>query len=91
MPLLNVRLDEDDARLARGLRESGVSISELVREALRAEARRRQALHTLDVDAMLAEMIEAHPTPAHARVPRRTAQDRHVVKATIRAKLRGRR
>jgi hypothetical protein len=89
--LLNVRLGEDDARLARGLRENGVSISELVREALRAEARRRQALQAFDVDALLAEMIEAHPTPAQARSPRRTALDRRAVKATIRAKLRGRR
>ena len=91
MPLLNVRLGEDDARLARGLRESGVSISELVREALRAEARRREALNAFDVDAVLAEMIEAHPTPARARRQRPTARDRHAVKATIRAKLQNRR
>ena len=40
MRLLNVRLDDNDSRLVKRLRERGVSISDLVRGAIRAEARR---------------------------------------------------
>ena len=91
MPLLNVRLGEEDARLVRDLRERGVSISAVVREALRAEARRGQTLGALDVDALLAEMIGAHPTPRRPRRRRLDTRDRQAVRAAIREKLRGRR
>jgi hypothetical protein len=41
VPLLNVRLADDDARLAAELRGAGVAISRVVREAIRAEHTRR--------------------------------------------------
>jgi predicted nucleic acid-binding protein len=42
VPLLNVRLSPDDARRAAELREEGVQISDVVREAIRAEYLRRR-------------------------------------------------
>lgn len=91
MALLNVRLGDDDARLVRELRERGVSISNIVREALRAEARRGRSPETLDVEALVAEMMAKHPTPAHVPQRRMAARDRQAVKALIRGKLRGKR
>ena len=61
MRLLNVRLDDDDSRLVQQLRERGVSISELVRGAIRAEAKRAPKREPLDVDAMLAEIQKEYP------------------------------
>ncbi len=65
MPLLNVRLTPEDARRAAALRESGLPISRLVREAIRTEydrrltrrkSRRRPA-------AVMAAIYAAHPDP----------------------------
>jgi len=43
MPLLNARLDDDDARRARDLREAGVPIARIVRDAIRVEHEHRVA------------------------------------------------
>jgi hypothetical protein len=43
MALLNVRLDEEDARTAAALRRAGVPISTIVRDAIRTEYAKRIA------------------------------------------------
>lgn len=88
MPLFNVRLAAEDARLVRGLRDRGVSISELVRRAIRDAAHKARATETADVAGLLAEMLAAHPTPAGERPP--PGADRRRVKRIIRAKLKRR-
>ncbi|HMH50016.1 MAG TPA: hypothetical protein VK548_07265 [Candidatus Acidoferrum sp.] len=93
VPLLNVRLSPDDARRAVELRKTGVKISRIVREAIRAEhdrrvkrSRARQA--TADI---LADIYAAHPDPP--RMPRRAfdLRDRKAAREAILGKLHRRR
>ncbi len=89
MRLLNVRLGPEDDRLARELRARRVSISDLVRDAIRAEARRARAGAVPDVDAVLSEMLTSYPTPTGARTGAPApGTDRHRVKEIIHEKLR---
>ena len=91
MRLLNVRLDDDDSRLVQQLRERGVSISDLVRGAIRAEARRAPAPVPLDVDALVAEIESRYPTsPEDEKRPRIDTTNRGEVQELIRRKLRRR-
>jgi hypothetical protein len=91
MRLLNVRLDDNDSRLVKQLRERGVSISDLVRGAIRAEARRAPAPKPLDVDALLAEIQKQYPTPPGAKAAHRIdTTNRREVRELIRSRLRRR-
>ena len=86
--LINVRLDSEDERIARELRRRGVSISDVVRRALRAEAG-RTATPQLDGSSLIAEMVAQFPTPARARGRKRLdTTDRRAVQALIAARLR---
>jgi hypothetical protein len=62
--LLNVRLDEDRLRKARTLRESGVALSDVVREAIDA---RFSALHrsmtARDATTVLERILDRYPDP----------------------------
>ena len=91
MRLLNVRLDDEDSRLVQQLRERGVSISELVRGAIRAEARRALKPEPLNVDALVAEIQRKYPTPPGAKKRRRIdTTNRQKVAELIRGKIRRR-
>ena len=91
MRLLNVRLDDNDSRLVKRLRERGVSISDLVRGAIRAEARRAPKTEPLDVDALVSEIEKQYPTPPAAEKDRRIdTTNRREVQELIRRKLRRR-
>jgi hypothetical protein len=61
---MNVRLDEERLRKARRLREHGVAISDLVREAIdeRFEALRRPR-ETRDFKAVISRLLERYPDP----------------------------
>jgi hypothetical protein len=61
---MNVRLDEERLRKARRLREHGVAISDLVREAIdeRFEALRRPQ-ETRDFKAVVSRLLERYPDP----------------------------
>jgi hypothetical protein len=93
MPLLNVRLSADDARRAVELRKTGVQISRIVRDAIRAEHDRRvQRPRTRRrTEEILAEICAAHPDPPGT--PRRTfdPRDRKAARQAILRKLRRRR
>ena len=88
MATLNVRLGDADARLVRELKREGVSISNLVRGALRGEAERTKARAALDVDALCAEMTKHYPTPDSAASRRVDATDRRQVQKAIGERLR---
>ena len=91
MRLLNVRLDDNDSRLVKRLRERGVSISDLVRGAIRAEARRAPNPGPLDVDALVSEIEKQYPTPPGAKKRRRIdTTNRQEVAEFIRGKIRRR-
>ncbi len=93
MPLLNVRLSADDARRAVELRKTGVTISRIVREAIRAEHDRRvrRPRSQQETTELLSAIYAAHPDPP--RVPRRAfdLRDRQAARAAIVDKLQRRR
>jgi Arc/MetJ-type ribon-helix-helix transcriptional regulator len=84
MGLLNVRLSEEDARLVRELKRRGVSVSEVVRTAIRARA--VEGVVPEGTDAILDEMVKRFPEAGpSARID---ASDGRAVRRLIRAKLR---
>ena len=93
MPLLNVRLTTDDARRAAELRKTGVQISQIVRDVIRAEHDRRVGGRRARgrTDEILAEIYAAHPDPPGA--PRRAfdLRERKAARREILRKLRRRR
>ena len=93
MPLLNVRLSPDDARRAVELRKTGVKISLIVREAIRAEHDRRvtRPRARRATGAILSDIYAAHPDPP--RVSRRgfDLRDRKAAREAILKKLHRRR
>src|SRR5580704_153014 len=93
VPLLNVRLSPDDARRAAELREEGVQISDVVREAIRAEYLRRRPGRPGNrrPSLIVKEILAALPDPAETPPRVVDPADRHAVRRHIAAKLRGRR
>jgi hypothetical protein len=83
--LINVRLDEEHLRKARALREQGVAVSDLVRDAI--DARYAQVMSAgrkpLDVSAALAEMFEKYPDPPHAEPRAYDVHDAKQARAAI--------
>ena len=84
--LLNVRLTAEDERLVNQLRERGVSMSELVRQALRDAAQRVEA-SPCDPAEIEAEMLRLYPTPPGAKAAGPDASDRRALRDHIRKKL----
>lgn len=91
MPLLNVRLDPEDARKADELRAAGVKVSNVVREALRREharlmgpgaKRKRPSEIVRDILARIPDEEGA------SRTPEVDTSDRRAVARHIAAKLR---
>ncbi len=85
MKLLNVRLDRDDSRLATELREAGVQISHVVREAIRTEHERRIRRRGSGPRAstIMARIYAEYPDPPHARRRRLDLHDRKAVRRVI--------
>jgi hypothetical protein len=85
--LLNIRLAPDDDRLVRELQARGVSVSSVVRRAIRAEARKLSS-EPVVVDALLKAMMERYPTPEHASRAELDTTDRRAVRVHIQTPLR---
>jgi len=90
MALLNVRLRPDDERMAVALRDAGVQISTLVRDALRAEYERR--IGKTEAKTRPSRIVQAilESLPDHESTSRRvfSLEDRHAVQRHIRASIR---
>src|SRR5437762_12433392 len=90
--LVNVRLDEGRLRTVRKLRENGIAISDVVREAI---DRRFNQLPTTrkprDVDAIMKRIYARFPAQADERPLPYDVNDRHAARRTILRKLRRRR
>jgi hypothetical protein len=93
--LVNVRLDPERVRKAQVLRERGVSLSDVVREAIdqqyeaveQEEAPKR--LRTArDVDGFFKELFEKYPDPPDHKPRDYDVHDRHQAAAAIRRMLR---
>ena len=94
MPLLNVRLSADDSRRAAELRQRGIQVSRIVREAIRAEHERRvrRSRTQKTTREILAEIYAAHPDPPLAPPRAFDLRDRKAAREAIVRKLhRGRR
>jgi Arc/MetJ-type ribon-helix-helix transcriptional regulator len=93
MALVNVRLDEEDARRVAELRRAGIQISGVVRQAIRdAHARRvgeraggRAAM------ALLARIYADHPDTPGVRRRGFDLRDRQAVRAAVQKRARGKR
>jgi hypothetical protein len=87
--LVNVRLDADRLRKAQALRAGGVTLSDVVREAIdeRFAALRRSG-PPLDVRTIVKRMFEQYPDPSN--LPRRDydVHDRRAARRAIRRRLR---
>ena len=92
MRLLNVRLGIDDARRAAELRKTGVQISRIVRDAIRAEHDRRVGRRRARrrPEEILAEIYAAHPDPPRAPHRAFDLRDRRAARRAILRKLRRR-
>ena len=90
MSLLNVKLKPDDVRMVRALRDEGVTISDLVREAIRAEYARRLGARASRrrPSERMADIYARHPDPVD--LPRRAydVHDAHAARQAIGAALR---
>ena len=84
--LVNVRLDAARQRKALALRERGVALSDVVREAIDERYGQLQTTTRSDVKAVVQRIFDEHPDPAD--VPVRT-YDVHDRAAARRAILRG--
>jgi hypothetical protein len=93
MKLLNVRLGPDDARMAAQLREAGIPISRIVRDALRAAHERHAAVRAprRRPSQIMAQIYKDHPDPPGIRRRRRDLTDSEAVRRVIRQRLRRRR
>lgn len=69
MKLLNVRLAPEDARMAARLREAGIPISRLVREAIRAAHARHAPARAARKrpSELMASIYREHPDPLTSR------------------------
>lgn len=89
---MNVRLDEERLRKARKLRESGVVLSDLVREAIDERFEQVSGPRTpRDLEALMARIFEHYPDPPDLPPPGYDVYDRAEARDAIRRKLRGRR
>jgi len=87
--LVNVRLDEDHVRKARRLRQSGVVLSEVVREAIdRRFEDLRKPRAPRDVRAILDGILERYPDPPRLPPRRYDVFDRRQARRAIQKRLR---
>ena len=87
--LVNVRLDEERVRKAQALRERGVSLSDVVREAIDerfAELRRSESQP--DVRTIVRGIFERYPDPPDLPPRDYDVPDRRAARAAILRKLR---
>jgi hypothetical protein len=93
--LVNVRLSSEDEQLAHKLRSHGISISDVLRRALRNEVRELETASTpVDTERVLEDMFQLYPTPPQSKKNRSDtidATDRKAVADHIRKQLRARR
>jgi len=87
--LVNVRLDVERLRKAQTLRERGVALSDVVREAIDERfAALRRSESPLDVRTIVRRIFEQHPDPPDLPSRDYDVHDRRAARAAIRRKLR---
>ena len=90
--LVNVRLDPERVRKAQFLRERGVPLSDVLREAIDERfAAHRQAAEPPDVQAIIASLFERHPDPPDLPPRGYDVHDRRAASRAIARRLLARR
>lgn len=90
--LVNVRLDEERLRKVRRLRETGVVLSNLVREAIDERFEKLNGHgKPRDVRAIVRRIFEQYPDPPNLRPPTYNVHDRKEARQAVLRKLRKRR
>ncbi len=91
--LINVRVDDDHARKARKLRDSGVALSDLVREAIDSKfAEMTAEVSPRNMKSLVAALFDRHPDAPGMPSREYDVHDRIEARAAIQRKLaRGRR
>jgi hypothetical protein len=87
--LVNVRLDEERTRKARALRASGITVSDLLREAI--DRRYEQVLGSrkgLDVAAIMRRIFAENPDPPDLAPRGYDVHDRRAARRVVRGRLR---
>lgn len=90
MTLVNVRLEAEDAQRVKALRDAGVALSTLVRDAIRSEYERRLGRGAKrKPSSVVTEILAALPDEADAAsAPRVDARDRRALRAHVQKRLR---
>jgi post-segregation antitoxin (ccd killing protein) len=90
--LVNVRLDEERVEKARLLRQRGVALSALVREAIDDRFETMAGRRTpADIEAVVAGIFDEHPDPPGLRPRGYDVHDRLAARRAIRRALRRKR
>jgi hypothetical protein len=86
--LINVRLDAERARKVRTLRERGIRLSDVVREAIDERFLRLRSEPQADVRTLIGKIFEKYPDPDG--LPRRDydVHDGKAARRSVRGKLR---
>ncbi len=85
--LVNGRLDDERARQVRELQEEGISLSDVVREAIDQRYAVVQARGTEDLAAMIGRIHEMYPDPPNTPPRDYDPHDRKQARAAILRKL----
>lgn len=86
--LINVRLDTERLRKAQALRERGVALSDVVREAIDERFHELRSESTQDVKAIIQQMFDQYPDPPDLPPREYDAHDRRAARKAILGKLR---
>ena len=87
--LINVRLDSERLRKARILRERGVTLSNVVREAIDERFLRLRSEPQLDLKTVVERIFEEYPDPVGLPTRDYDVHDRRAARNAIVRKLRG--
>ena len=86
--LINVRLDSERLRKARVLRERGVRLSDVVREAIDERFLQLRSEPAADVKTVIRRIFERHPDPPGLPPRGYDVHDRRAARQAILRKLR---
>jgi hypothetical protein len=86
--LINVRLDPERLRKARALREHGVKLSDIVREAIDERFLRLRSEPAADMRTVIRRIFERYPDPPGLPLRGYDVHDRKAARQAILRKLR---
>ena len=89
--LVNVRLDAERLRKARALRKRGVTLSDVVREAIDERYGRDESSSQTDTQALIRRLFEQHPDPPDLPARGYDVHDRADARRAIARRLAARR